>query len=125
MKAPALRRFVAVEAPRQNREQSPGVGVVAERAAEVDEQITIPGGEDEAGAELERIFPEPVLAVAGSLGTGPCFTVISAEDVEQVPGFQFRGLVGGPLGIDQQRESDAGLLAKQAGVVQVAQSDCG
>ena len=109
----------------QERQYFLGIGVVAEGAAEVDEQITIPRGEDEAGAELERIFPEPVLAVAGSLRAGPCFNVISAEDVEQVRGLQFRGLVGGPLGIDQQRESNAGLLAKQAGVVQVPQSDRG
>ena len=108
---------------RQDREQSPGIGVVAEGAAEVDEEIAIPGSEDEAGAELERILPQAVLAMAGSPGTGPCFGVIPAEDVEQVPGFQFRGFVSGPLGIDQQRERDAGLLAKQAGVVHVAQAD--
>jgi hypothetical protein len=89
----------------------------------VDEEIAIAGSEDEAGAELEWILAEPVLAMAGSLGTGACFGVIPAEDVEQVAGFQFRGLVSGPLGIDQQRKRDAGLLAKQAGVSHVAQAD--
>ena len=43
--------------------------------------------------------------------------------MKQVPRFQFRSLVGGPLGIDQQGERDTAFLAKQAGIIQVAQSN--
>jgi hypothetical protein len=89
----------------------------------MDEQIAIPRCEDEACAQLEGILPEAVLAVAGSLGTMPRFGVLAAEEMEHVPRTQSRSFVSGPFGIDQQRERDAGLLAKQAGIVQVAQSD--
>ena len=36
-----------------------------------------------------------------------------------------RGLVGFPLGIDQQRKRDAALVTKQLGVIQVTQSNRG
>jgi hypothetical protein len=72
---------------------------------------------------LERILPQPVLAVAGGLGTGPCLGIVAAEEMKQVSRLQPGGPVGGPLGIDQQRKGDAGFLPKQAGVVQVAQPD--
>jgi len=89
----------------------------------VDEQIAIAGSEDEAGAEFEGIFSEAVLAVTRRPGTGSCFAIVAAEQMKQVPRFQFRSLVGGALGIDQQRERDTGFFAKQAGIVQVAQSN--
>jgi len=89
----------------------------------VDEQIAIAGSEDEAGPELERIFSEAVLAVACRLGTRSCFGIVAAQQMKQVPRFQFRNSIGGPLGIDQQRERDTGFLAKQAGIIQVAQSN--
>jgi len=89
----------------------------------VHEQIAIAGSEDEAGSELERILPEPVLAMAGAPGASPRLGVLGAEEVEQVGGFQFRSSVGDSFGIDQQRERDTSLVAEQAGIVQVAQSD--
>lgn len=89
----------------------------------MDEQIAIPGSEDEAGAELEGIFSETVLAVTGGLGACACLGVLWTEQVQQVSRFQSRGLVGFALGIDQQRKRDAGFFAKQAGIVHVAQSD--
>ena len=89
----------------------------------MDEQVAIAGGEDEACAELEGILAEPALAVSGSLGTSPRFGVLVAEEMEQVRRLQSGGFVSGSFGIDQQWKGDAGLLAKQAGIVQVAQSD--
>jgi len=89
----------------------------------VDEQIAIAGSEDEAGPELEGILSEVVLAMARRPGTGSCFGVVAAEEMKQVPRFQLRSSVGGPLGIDQQRERDTAFLAKQVGIVQVAQSN--
>ncbi len=88
-------------------------------------EIAIAGGEDEAGAKLERIRSQLVLAVAGGLGTCPCLEVIATQEMEQVPRFQSGGLVGFALGIDQQGKGDAGLFAKQAGIIHVAQSDGG
>jgi hypothetical protein len=89
----------------------------------VDEQIAIAGSEDEAGPELEGIFPEAVLAVTRRSGTCSCFGIVAAEEMKEVPRFQFRNSVGGPLGIDQQRERDTAFLAKQTGIIQVAQSN--
>jgi hypothetical protein len=89
----------------------------------VDEQIAIAGSEDEAGPELEGVFPEAVLAVARRPGTRSRFSIVAAEEMKEVPRFQFRNSVGGPLGIDQQRERDTGFLAKQTGIIQVAQSN--
>lgn len=89
----------------------------------MDKQIAIAGSEDEAGPELEGIFSEAALAVPRRLGTGSGFGIVAAEEMKQVPRFQFRSAVGGPLGIDQQRERNTGFLAKQAGIVQVAQSN--
>ncbi len=89
----------------------------------MDEQIAIAGGEEEAGAELERIVSEAVLAMASGPGARACLGVLAAEEMEQVCGFQSGGLVGGALGIDQQGEGNAGFLAKQAGIIRVTESD--
>jgi hypothetical protein len=89
----------------------------------VHKQIAIPWSEDEARSELERILPEPVLAVADALGASPRLRVLGAEEMEQVRGFQFCRLVSDPFGIDQQREQDPGLLAEPAGIIHVAQPD--
>lgn len=85
----------------------------------------MPRSEDVSSSELEGIFAEPVLAVSGALGAGARFRVLAAEKMKQVCGFQFRDLVSGASGIDQQRKRDPGLLAKQAGIVQITQADCG
>lgn len=66
-----------------------------------------------------------MLAVAAALGVGPGFRVFFTQEMEQVRGFQFGGAIGSSFGIDQEREGDAGLLAKQARVVHIAEADCG
>lgn len=99
------------------------MGIVAEGSAEMDKQIAMAGCEDEAGAQLEGILSEAMLAVSGGLGACPCPGVIGSKQVEQVGGLQSRGLVGFALGIDQQGKGDAGFFAKQAGIVHVAQPD--
>ena len=109
----------------QRREQRFRFGVVAEGAADVDEQIAIAGSEDEARSELKRILTQAVLAVSGTLGAGARCGVVAAEEMEQVRRFQFSGAISGAIGIDQQRKRDAGLLPKQAGIVHVAQADGG
>ena len=91
----------------------------------MDEQIAIPRGENEAGSELEWIFPERVLAVSGVFGSGASLLVVAAEKMEQVGGSQFRGPVRDAFGIDQQRESDSCFFAKQTSIVQIAQADRG
>ncbi len=122
---PGLGSLAKGPAARQHRQQSLQLCVISECSADVDEQIAITRSEDETSSELERIFSERMLAVSGALGAASCFFVLAAEKMEQVCGFQFRGPVRDPVGIDQQREGDARLFAKQAGIVQIAQPDCG
>ncbi len=89
----------------------------------MDEEIVIPRSENEAAAELERIFSEAVLAVSRGPGAGPRCGVVAAEKMQQVRRFQAQGTVSDPLGIDEQGKSNIGLFAKQAGKVPVAQPD--
>jgi hypothetical protein len=91
----------------------------------VDENVAISRRKDEAGAELERILPEPVLPVAGGPRADPRRGVVAAKEVEQVRRVQSRGFVRRPPGIDQQWERDAGLVAKQSGIVHVPEPDRG
>ena len=87
------------------------------------EQVAIPRAEDEVGSELERISAEPMLPEPAGLRASACRGVVPAQKVKQVPRFQFRSFVGGPLGINEQWEGYAGFLAKHAGVVHVAESN--
>ena len=85
----------------EDRKQSLGIGIVAEGSIEMHEQVTISGAEDEAGPKLEGVSAEPMLPEPVGLRTGAGFTVRAEENVEQVSGFQFRGFVGDPLGINK------------------------
>jgi len=85
----------------EDRKQSLGIGIVAEGSIEMHEQVTISRAEDEAGPKLEGVSAEPMLPEPVGLRTGAGFTVRAEENVEQVSGFQFRGFVGDPLGINK------------------------
>jgi len=85
----------------EDRKQSLGIGIVAEGSIEMHEQVTISGAEDEAGPKLEGVPPELMLPEPVGLRTSAGFTVRAEEDVEQVSGFQFRGFISDPLGINK------------------------
>jgi len=85
----------------EDRKQRLRIGIVAEGLIEMHEQVTISRTEDEAGPKLEGVPPEPMLPEPVGLRPGAGFTVRTEEDVEQVSGFQFRGFVGDPLGINK------------------------
>jgi len=61
------------------------------------EQVAIARAENEACPKLERILPESMLPEPVSHCTCAGFNVLAEENVEQVSGFQFRGLMRGPL----------------------------
>ena len=63
-----------------------------------------------------------MLVEPAGLCTTACFRILAAENVEQIPGFQFRSFIGDPFGVNEQRESDTAFLAKRAGVMHVAES---
>ena len=85
----------------EDRKQSLGFGIVAEGLFEMHEQVTISRAEDEAGPKLEGVSAEPMLPEPVGLRTGAGFTVRAEENVEQVSGFQFRGFISDPLGINK------------------------
>jgi hypothetical protein len=102
-----------------------GASIVAEGLIEMHEQVLISRSEDEAGTKLERVFPELMLHEPGGLGASPRFCIVPAKNVEQIPRFQFRSVVGDPLGIDQQGKGDTRFLAKQAGIAHITEANRG
>ncbi len=81
--------------------------------------------EDEASPQLEGVLAEPVLAVTGGSRPLPCRHVVAAEEMEQGGIAEARRAICLPPLVNQQREGDAGVLAEEAGVMQVAKSDGG
>jgi hypothetical protein len=88
----------------------------------VREQIHVSGAEHEAPAQLERIRPELVLAVAASLGSFPGRCVLTSKKVEQIGSLETGGAIGGSFLVNQQRESNSGVLAKNACIIAVSQA---
>lgn len=64
-----------------------------------------------------------MLLEPAGLCTSACFRVFAAENVEQIPRFQFRSFIGDPFGVNEQWEGDTGFLAKHPGVMHVAESN--
>ena len=91
----------------------------------MDENVSIAGGEDEAGAQLEGILAQFVLTVAGGLSLLAGGEVVPPEEVEEVGLPEIRDLVSATLFIDQQGEGDPCLVAKKPSVVDVPKTDCG
>ena len=89
------------------------------------ENVSIAGGEDEAGAQLEGILAQFVLTVAGGLSLLAGGEVVPPEEMEEVSLPEVRDLVGAALFIDQQGEGDLRLLAEEPGVVGVPKTDRG
>jgi hypothetical protein len=85
------------------------------------EAIDIPGGKYKACTELERIFAQLVLAVAGGVRAFAGNCILAAQQVQERSFAKSRGAIRFPLRIDEQRKRDAGLLAKNARVVLVTQ----
>jgi len=98
---------------------------VPERLADVHVQVYISRTENETPAELKRILAQFVLPVSGSTGPFPCQGIVAAEKMKERAVQQAHGTICPPLGIDQKWKSDSSLLAKDLGVVRVAQADGG
>ena len=84
------------------------------------EAVHITRTEDEAGAELERIFAKFMLAVASGVGAFARDSIVATQQVKQIGALQFGGAIGGALRVNQKRERDAGLFTKEARIVKIA-----
>lgn len=99
------------------------VGVVAKGLAEVDEQVFVTRGEDEATAQLQRILAQSVLPMTTRLGPISGGEIVAAQQVAQARRLQAGSAVSLALLVDQQGEGDPGFVTKCAGVVGIAQAD--
>ena len=84
------------------------------------EAVHIAGIENEASAELKRIFAEFVLAMAGGVGAFARDSVVATQQVKQVRALQFDGAVRGAIHIDEKRKRYAGLFPECARIVKIA-----
>jgi hypothetical protein len=109
----------------ERRQHGFRAGVVAEGLADVDEQVLISRSEDEASAQLKRIFSQPMLLVSGGLRTPAALHVVAAEQVQQRSVFEPHGFVSFAIFVDQQREVNLGFLAEEGSILFVAQPDRG
>jgi len=91
----------------------------------VREAVDVAGSEDKAPAQLKRILPRFMLAMAGCPRTRSRGGVVAAKQVQQVRGFQPCGSISQPLLVDQQRKRDPRFLAEKPRVLAVPQADGG
>jgi len=89
----------------------------------VREAIHLARAEHEAAAQLERILPQVMLPVAGRSRTLARGLVFGAQQVQQVGAAKPNRPVGDALFVNQQRKPDAGLIAKDARIIPVTESD--
>jgi hypothetical protein len=87
------------------------------------EAIDVPRFKDETSAQLKGIFAEFVLPMSTGLGPFAGCRIVLAQEVKDSGLPQARSLVDFFLFVDQQRELDAGVVAKLARVVGVAQTN--
>ena len=91
----------------------------------MDEEIFVSGSKHKAAAELQRIFAQAMLLVSRGFCPLARLQIVFAQQVEQGSVAQPNGFIGLAFVIDQQRELDAGFLAKESGIAGIAQSDDG
>jgi hypothetical protein len=87
------------------------------------EAVGIARTENEAPAKLERILPELVLAVTRGAGAVARQFIIGAKNVQKGSAWEFGRAIGLALGVDEKRKANAGVRAKELGVMHIAQAD--
>jgi len=87
--------------------------------------IQVARAKDEASSQLEGVFAQFVLRVAGSLGASASLGVVASQQVQQIGALEFHGIVRFTLFVNEQREGDPGLVAKSARVDAVTKPDGG
>lgn len=104
-------------------EEIRGSGIVAERFADVGEEIDIARAEDETAAELKGVLPQFVLVVTGAAGSLSGDSILTSKQMKQVGGFQLDRFIGLALFVDQKREGDPGLFAELPRVDAVSETN--
>src|ERR1700685_3530123 len=81
--------------------------------------------EYEARSELEKIFSQTMLLVAGSASAGTCDAIVAPQDMQDVSRFETSSLVRDAFLIDQERKGDSGFFAKETCIGGIAQAASG
>ena len=89
------------------------------------EAVDVARTEDKGAAQLEGVAAEFVLVVAGGFGAFAALEIVAAEQVEEVGFTEIGEFVGLAVGVDEEREVDAGFFLENAGVTGVAEADGG
>ena len=80
------------------------------------EAVYVAWPEDKASSQLEGVLSEFVLRMSGGFGACARLGIVSSQQVQQVCAFKLHGIVNFALFVNEQREGNAGLLAKSASV---------
>jgi hypothetical protein len=87
------------------------------------EAVGIARTENETSAKLERILPELVLPVTRGAGAIARQFIVGAKNVQKGSASKFGRAIGLALGVDEKRKADAGVRAKELGVMHIAQAN--
>lgn len=79
--------------------------------------------ENEAPAELERIFPQCFLSVSRGLRPRASRSIVLAQEVEERSGLQLDSRVRFAFGVDEERKRNLGLSPKRLGISLIAETD--
>ncbi len=93
--------------------------VIAKRLADMGEAVDIAGAKNEACAELEWIFAQFVLAVAGGIGTFARNGVGATHQVKQVRALQVGSAVCDAFHIDEKGKCYASVFAECTRIVKI------
>src|SRR5262249_6732134 len=86
--------------------------IVAERFADVREQVFVSRSKHKTSAELEGVFAQAMLAHTKSLCALAGTRIVAAKEVKDVGLLQLQGLIGLAIGVDEDREIDLCIVAK-------------
>ena len=87
------------------------------------EPVDVPGPENKAPAQLERISPRFMLPQPGGSCPAAGNRIVAPQQVQKIRAFQLRCPVRFAMLVDEKREINAGFLTKSPGVPAVAQPD--
>jgi hypothetical protein len=86
-------------------------------------EVDVAGTENETPTELKRVRAQLVLSMTGCLRARPGFGVVTSKQMQKIRRLEAGGPIREPLLVDQQRKRDSSLLAKEAGVARIAETD--
>lgn len=109
----------------QGAKERVGRCAVAEGLAHLSVEVNVPGTENEAPAELKRVRTQLMLSMTGGLRARPGLGVVTSKQMEKIRRLEAGSAIREPSLVNQQRKRDSSLLAKEAGIAHISQTDGG